>query len=44
MTQDLYPWAADLSDPYAQVWTRLVRGVRDRRRPDPPPDLGHSHA
>ena len=31
MTPDLHPWAADLSDLYAQVWARLVRGVRDRR-------------
>jgi pyridoxine/pyridoxamine 5'-phosphate oxidase len=31
MTPDLHPWAADLSDLYAQVWARFVRGVRDRR-------------
>jgi len=31
MTTDVHPWAADLADMYAQIWTRLVRGVHDRR-------------
>jgi len=31
MTPERHPWAADLSDLYAQVWARLVRGMRDRR-------------
>ena len=39
MTPDLHPWAADLPDLYAQVWTRLVRGVRDRRAPTRHPTL-----
>jgi pyridoxamine 5'-phosphate oxidase len=39
MTPDLHPWAADLSDLYAQVWTRLLRGVRDRRAPMRHPTL-----
>jgi pyridoxine/pyridoxamine 5'-phosphate oxidase len=42
MTPELHPWAADLSDLYAQVWTRLVRGVRgvrDRRAPTRHPTL-----
>jgi pyridoxine/pyridoxamine 5'-phosphate oxidase len=39
MTSDLHPWAADLSGIYAQVWTRLVRGVRDRRAPTRHPTL-----
>ena len=39
MTPDLHPWAADLSDLYAQVWARLVRGVRDRRAPARHPTL-----
>ena len=39
MTTDLHPWAADLADLYAQVWTRLVRGVRDRRAPTRHPTL-----
>jgi pyridoxine/pyridoxamine 5'-phosphate oxidase len=29
----MHPRKADLSDLYAQVWTMLVRGVRDRRAP-----------
>ena len=39
MTTDLHPWAADLSDRHAQVWARLVRGVRDRRAPTHHPTL-----
>ena len=39
MTPDLHPWAADLADLHAQVWTRLVRGVRDRRAPTRHPTL-----
>ena len=39
MTPDLCPWAADLSDLYAQVWARLVRGVRDWRAPARHPTL-----
>ena len=39
MTPDLHPWAADLSDLHAQVWARLVRGVRDRRAPARHPTL-----
>lgn len=37
--QDLHPWAADLSELYAQVWVRLVRGVVDRRAPCRHPTL-----
>jgi len=39
MTSELHPWAADLNDLYAQVWTRLARGVRDRRAPTRHPTL-----
>lgn len=39
MTPDPHLWAADLSDLYAQVWIRLVRGVRDRRAPTRHPTL-----
>ena len=31
MTPDLHAWASDLAELHAQVWARLVRGVRDRR-------------
>ncbi|WP_296476091.1 pyridoxamine 5'-phosphate oxidase family protein [Roseinatronobacter sp.] len=31
MNADPHPWASDLAGLYAQVWTRLARGVRDRR-------------
>lgn len=39
MTQDLHGWASDLTELHAQVWTRLVRGVRDRRAPCRHPTL-----
>lgn len=39
MMADLHPWAAELPDLYAQVWLRLVRGVRDRRAPSRNPTL-----
>ena len=39
MTLELHPWAADLQELQAQVWTRLVRGVRDRRAPSRHPTL-----
>ena len=39
MTPDLHSWAADLFDLHAQVWARLVRGVRDRRAPARHPTL-----
>lgn len=39
MTPDLHPWAADLADLHAQVWVRLVRGLRDRRAPTRHPTL-----
>jgi pyridoxine/pyridoxamine 5'-phosphate oxidase len=39
MTTVLHPWAADLSDLHAQVWTRLMRGVRDRRASSRHPTL-----
>jgi hypothetical protein len=39
MTADLHPWAADLPELHMQVWTRLVRGVRDRRAPTRHPTL-----
>lgn len=31
MSADPHPWASDLAGLHAQVWTRLARGVRDRR-------------
>jgi hypothetical protein len=30
VTPDPHPWACDLAQLYAQVWTRLTRGVHDR--------------
>jgi pyridoxamine 5'-phosphate oxidase len=39
MTHDPHPWAASLPELYAQVWTRLVRGVADRRSPARHPTL-----
>ena len=39
MTPSLHPWAADLSEIHAQVWTRLLRGVRDRRAPTRHPTM-----
>ncbi|ATX64643.1 pyridoxamine 5'-phosphate oxidase family protein [Roseinatronobacter bogoriensis] len=31
MNPDPHPWASDLAELHAQVWTRLARGVRVRR-------------
>ncbi|MGY6553403.1 MAG: pyridoxamine 5'-phosphate oxidase family protein [Wenzhouxiangella sp.] len=31
MSQDPYPWAQALDSLHDQVWTRLIRGVHDRR-------------
>lgn len=31
MSSDLHPWAETLSALHDQVWTRLIRGVHDRR-------------
>ncbi len=39
MIPDLHPWASSLSEIYAQVWMRLLRGVRDRRAPARHPTL-----
>jgi hypothetical protein len=39
MTRDPYPWTSNLSELYAQVWTRLARGVADRRAPARHPTL-----
>lgn len=39
MTPDPHPWAQDLSSLHAQVWTRLMRGVQDRRAPARHPTL-----
>jgi len=39
MSADPHPWAADLADLHAQVWTRFTRGVRDRRAPTRHPTL-----
>lgn len=39
MTPSLHPWATDLSEIYIQVWTRLLRGVRDRRAPTRHPTM-----
>lgn len=39
MTLPLHPWAADLYEIYAQVWSRLLRGVRDRRAPTRHPTM-----
>ena len=33
MTIDPHPWATELDSLWAEVWTRLSRGVRDRRAP-----------
>ncbi len=38
-TPDPHPWASSLSEIYAQVWMRLLRGVRDRRAPTRHPTL-----
>ncbi len=39
MKPDLHPWAIDLSQLYAEVWTRLTRGVHDRHAPARHPAL-----
>ena len=39
MTPSLHPWASDLSEIHAQVWARLLRGVRDRRAPTRHPTM-----
>jgi pyridoxamine 5'-phosphate oxidase len=39
MNPDLHPWACDLSHLYAEVWTRLTRGVHDRHAPARHPTL-----
>lgn len=39
MTPDPHPWASNLSEMHAQVWMRLLRGVRDRRAPTRHPTL-----
>ena len=31
MTSEPHPWAANLADLHAKVWTQLIRGVGDRR-------------
>jgi pyridoxamine 5'-phosphate oxidase len=39
MTADLHSWATDLPELHMKIWTRLVRGVRDRRAPTRHPTL-----
>ena len=39
MTPGPHPWASDLSQLYAEVWTRLTRGVHDRHAPARHPTL-----
>lgn len=39
MTADPHPWARDLSRLHAEVWLRLMRGVRDRHAPARHPTL-----
>jgi len=39
VTPDPHPWASNLSELHAQVWMRLLRGVRDRRAPTRHPTL-----
>ena len=39
MKADPQPWACDLSQLYAEVWTRLTRGVHDRHAPARHPTL-----
>ena len=39
MTACLHTWASNLSEMHAQVWTRLVRGVHDRRAPTRHPTM-----
>ena len=50
MTDDRHPWATDLAQLQAQIWTRLVRGVHDLHAPARHPTLatvaqdGNPHA
>jgi pyridoxine/pyridoxamine 5'-phosphate oxidase len=39
VTLDPHPWASDLSQLYAEVWTRLTRGIHDRHAPARHPTL-----
>ena len=39
MNSARHPWACDLSQLYAEVWTRLTRGVLDRHAPARHPTL-----
>lgn len=39
MSADPHPWANDLAELHAQVWTRLARGVHDRHAPARHPTL-----
>lgn len=39
MTTDPHPWAAGLDSLHAHIWTRLSRGVHDRRAPARHPTL-----
>ncbi|MEZ0468660.1 pyridoxamine 5'-phosphate oxidase family protein [Phaeobacter sp. SYSU ZJ3003] len=39
MKADPHPWACDLSQLHAEVWTRLMRGVHDRHAPARHPTL-----
>jgi hypothetical protein len=39
MSPNPHPWASDLSQLYAEVWTRLTRGVHDRHAPARHPTL-----
>ncbi len=39
MAHEPHPWASSLVELYAQVWTRLARGVVDRRAPARHPTL-----
>ncbi len=39
MNADPHPWACDLVPLYAEVWTRLTRGVHDRHAPARHPTL-----
>lgn len=39
MTHDPYPWAKERPSLHEQVWSRLNRGVRDRRAPTRHPTL-----
>ena len=39
MIRDPHPWASNLDTLHAQVWTCLIRGVKDRRAPARHPAL-----